>query len=115
MPTSICAGSASTLRTQQQQQQQKQQPLRCLQRTQAAAADAYAQPAPDAAGGDQALQGIATAVTAYGSALYRFSRPHTLFGTFVSVCSVSSLALVRLTACANTHLNPDVIAIVAAP
>ena len=52
------------------------------------------QPAPDAAGEDDALEEVTTAVTAYGSALYRFSRPHTLFGTFVSVCSVSSLALV---------------------
>lgn len=29
------------------------------------------------------------------SALYRFSRPHTMLGTFISVCSVSALAVVR--------------------
>lgn len=27
-------------------------------------------------------------------ALYRFSRPHTMLGTFISVCSVSALAVV---------------------
>ena len=31
------------------------------------------------------------------SALYRFSRPHTMLGTFISVCSVSALAVVRTT------------------
>lgn len=29
-------------------------------------------------------------------ALYRFSRPHTMLGTLVSVCSVSLMALVRV-------------------
>jgi hypothetical protein len=29
------------------------------------------------------------------SALYRFSRPHTMLGTFISIMSVSALAVVR--------------------
>ncbi len=32
------------------------------------------------------------------SAFYRFSRPHTMLGTFVSVLSVSALAVVSTTA-----------------
>jgi len=95
--TASCTCRASRPRSQQQRLPAR----RRVQQTQAAAADAYAQPAPDAAGEGEALEGVATAVTAYGSALYRFSRPHTLFGTFVSVCSVSSLALVRLTPVAH--------------
>ncbi len=102
--TAACTCGASRPRSQQQRLQAR----RRVQRTQAAAADAYAQPAPDAAGEDEALEGVATAVTAYGSALYRFSRPHTLFGTFVSVCSVSSLALVRQTACTGTIYRTSV-------
>ena len=33
-------------------------------------------------------------LTAFASALYKVSRPHTMLGSFVSVCSVSLLALV---------------------
>ena len=94
--TVTCTCGASRPRSQQQRSPARPR----VQRTQAA--DAYAQPAPDAAGEGEALEGVATAVTAYGSALYRFSRPHTLFGTFVSVCSVSSLALVRQTHVAHS-------------
>ncbi len=36
------------------------------------------------------------AAAAYLGAVYRFSRPHTIIGTFISVCSVSALALVHL-------------------
>ena len=35
------------------------------------------------------------AAAAYLGAVYRFSRPHTIIGTFISVCSVSALALVH--------------------
>ncbi len=94
----ICEPSSSGYHQQQQQRRQQRQPCRRSQRMRSAVADAFGQPAPDAAGKEDALEEVSTAVTAvtaYGSALYRFSRPHTLFGTFVSVCSVSSLALVR--------------------
>lgn len=32
----------------------------------------------------------------FAAALYQFSRPHTMLGTFVSIVSVSLLALVRV-------------------
>jgi hypothetical protein len=59
--------------------------LRCQQRISAASALNQAQ-----AGEGAAFQGAA----AFARALFQFSRPHTLMGTFVSVVSVSMLALV---------------------
>lgn len=41
----------------------------------------------------QPQQSPATSLPAFAVAVYRFSRPHTIFGTFISVCSVSALAL----------------------
>lgn len=38
-------------------------------------------------------EGIA-AIPQYASAFYRFTRPHTMLGTFISVASVSALAVV---------------------
>jgi hypothetical protein len=47
----------------------------------------------------QPRQSPAASPAALLTAVYRFSRPHTMFGTFVSVCSVSALALVSDLAC----------------
>ena len=41
-----------------------------------------------------ALQSDVPALVAYLRALYQFSRPHTMLGTFISICSVSLLAMV---------------------
>lgn len=46
----------------------------------------------------QPQQSPATSLPAFAVAVYRFSRPHTIFGTFISVCSVSALALVSICA-----------------
>ena len=44
---------------------------------------------------DSGLQSAASAMNAF----YRFSRPHTMFGTFISVMSVSAMAMVRHADC----------------
>lgn len=43
---------------------------------------------------DLAVVSLPTTLSGQAEVLYRFSRPHTLIGTFVSVCSISALALV---------------------
>ena len=50
-----------------------------------------------------ALEGSAVAVLSNAQALYQFSRPHTMLGTFISICSVSLLAMVSLSP-APTHI-----------
>ena len=45
-----------------------------------------------AAATDTALEALPAPLSM--AVLYKFSRPHTLFGTFISVCSISALALV---------------------
>ncbi len=47
-------------------------------------------------------EGIA-AIPQYASAFYRFTRPHTMLGTFISVTSVSALAVVGLSSCTASH------------
>ena len=44
-----------------------------------------------------ALQSDVPALVANLRALYQFSRPHTMLGTFISICSVSLLAMVSYT------------------
>lgn len=44
---------------------------------------------------DASLQSGVPAVLSNLQALYQFSRPHTMLGTFISICSVSLLAMVR--------------------
>ena len=44
---------------------------------------------------DASLQSGVPAVLGNLQALYQFSRPHTMLGTFISICSVSLLAMVR--------------------
>jgi len=42
----------------------------------------------------QPQQSPAAGPAAFAVALYKFSRPHTMIGTFISICSISALALV---------------------
>lgn len=48
------------------------------------------------------LQRGVPAVLSNLQALYQFSRPHTMLGTFISICSVSLLAMV----CISTFCHP---------
>eukprot|EP00887_Chlorella_sp_A99_P008147 scaffold12.g8147.t1 len=83
-----------------QQQQQQHRPQRQGQQPAAAeagaaaaqAADADLPPLPGPAAAAAAPPGAAAAALRGLSALYRFSRPHTMLGTAISVCSVSALA-----------------------
>lgn len=82
---------------QQQQQHHSQQQLEpAPTRLRRPAAPPHAA-ADEGSAGDlpatEGLQARLVAGSAWLDALYRFSRPHTMLGTAVSVCSVSALAL----------------------